>query len=376
MKYRLLEVADLYDAYVQQLGCARDDMSYEQLHRRVLDDCYSESDYIHRYLREDYDLDTMHIYYNYQDLQRRWDDEEDKDSFSILLRQIKAFQPDVILVLNLWFFTVDQINVIRNTLKKEVHFVCYHFTAIDEHVKKVFKEYEIVFTGSNYWAKVTGEFSNNVVVVRHAFEPGILHKIGAPSRSNRVCFAGSIMLGGGVHTNRIDLLSAFRKNEIDFDYYGKIYGSLLGPRNFVKNITTNPKKYLERIKTSTYVKRICRPSVFGLTYYKTLQNYAINLNIHAEVAASGAGNQRMFEVTGVGSCLITDYRDENVLLFEEGKEIVVFRNEDELVDKVKFLLQHPDVADKIGEEGQKRTIKDHNYRNKAHSMHEYILKVL
>ena len=375
MKYRLLEIADLYREYINQLGNRGNDLSYNELHRRVLDDCYSESDYIHKYLQGDYGIETMHIYYNYDLLQRKWDNNPDKDPFSILLRQIKQFNPDVILVLNLWFLSVEKINIIRETLHNQVRFICYHFTGIDDFVKKVFPEYDFVMTGSEYWAKVTKRYAEKVYVVRHAFEPSILKKLKTKESVNKPGFAGSIILGNRVHNNRVDIISALKKNIIEFDYYGRIYGSFFKPRNILEGIK-KPIKYIERINTGLYIKKICQPSVFGLAYYNTLRYYSININIHAEAAASGAGNQRMFEVTGVGSCLITDYREENSELFDIEKEIVVYKNEDELVDKLQYLLKHEEEARKIAERGQQRTLNEHNYRNKASIIHKYIEEIL
>jgi len=54
--------------------------------------------------------------------------------------------------------------------------------------------------------------------------------------------------------------------------------------------------------------------------YKALSRAKIGFNIHADIASDYAANMRMFEVTGVGSCLITDWKPNLHELFEDGEE--------------------------------------------------------
>ena len=85
---------------------------------------------------------------------------------------------------------------------------------------------------------------------------------------------------------------------------------------------------------------------------------------------------RMFEATGVGACLVTDYREENALLFDIKNEIVVYKDNDELREKTRWLIDHPAEAKRIAIAGQKRTLRDYTYKNKAESLHEYWTELL
>ena len=374
MVYRLLEIADLYGECVKQLDL--NGLSYNEANRVINEGCFFESDYIHRQFRKQLGLETMLVYYNCGQIQDKWDHEQDKDPFSVLLRQIKSFKPDIILVSCLYSFSREQLQRIREILNNSVILSTYFFSLINEQAKQVLPEYEIVFTGSNFWAKTLSEYNGNVQVVRHAFESSLIEKIPKQEPENKVGFIGSIMIGRDVHTNRIDLLSALYKNHIPFDFYGKIYGSLLTPRSFITHFLHEPARMADRITTTEKLKKTCKPSLFGLPYYSSLAKYAVNLNVHAEIAGTGAGNMRMFEVTGVGSCLVTDYREENALLFEEDREIVIYKSSREMAEKVRYLFDHPEEMKQIAENGQRRTLKDHNYKNKALAMDEHYQKVL
>lgn len=367
-----MELTDIYNDYAAQYEQKAANWSYDKLHQAIMDDCYCEADFIHKVLQDEYGLETKHIFFNFEFLQKKWDKEKNQDLSSILLRQIKAFDPNVILVMNPTLLSIEMMQTIRKILAHEVHFISYYFSIVTEEIKQRLSQYELVLTGSNYYAKMIEPYSKNVKVVRHAFAPEIIKRVKKQQKVNKVGFTGSIFIGRNVHTNRVDLLSALKKSGIEFDYYGKVYGSFLNIKSFIGHFIQNPFLLPERIQMEKYLKSICKPSQFGLAYYETLAKYSINVNIHAGIEGTAAGNMRMFEVTGMGSCLVTDYRDENELLFDENKEIVVYRDYEELVDKVRYLLNHPEEAKRIALNGQKRTITDYNYRNKAISINRYI----
>lgn len=372
MIYRLMEVSNLYGECAKKIDF--NNLSYAEALKKVNEGFYFESDFIHKYFREELGLESTLVYYGCIKLQEKWDENKDKEPFSILLRQIQSFQPDVLYVSDISNLSRQQLKKIREVLNEKVLLSCYTFSIINEQAKKVLPEYDLVFTGSDYQAEKLRDYSEDVFVVRHAFEPSILNRISEIDVSKKVGFIGSIMIGRSIHTNRIDMLSELAKREIPFDFYGKVYGSFLNTRSFVDHILHEPLKMKDRINMEKHLQQNSKPSQFGIDYYKTMIQYAVNLNIHAKIAGTGAGNMRMFEATGVGSCLVTDKREENKLLFDEDREIVVYRTPEEMAEKVKYLFDHPSEMKKIAENGQKRTLQDHNYRNKALTIDSIIQK--
>lgn len=98
--------------------------------------------------------------------------------------------------------------------------------------------------------------------------------------------------------------------------------------------------------------------------------------MHGEVAGNSAGNIRLFEATGMGTCLVTDYKDNIHELFEPEKEIVTYRSAEECIDKIKWLLNHPDDMEKIAKAGQQRTLRDHTIAKRAAQLNEIISRHL
>ncbi len=95
-------------------------------------------------------------------------------------------------------------------------------------------------------------------------------------------------------------------------------------------------------------------------------------NIHGEIAKGCAGNLRLFEATGVGTCLITDWKRNLSELFEPEKEVITYKTKEECIEKIKWLLMNPLETQKIAKAGQARTLKDHTTENRAELIHELL----
>jgi spore maturation protein CgeB len=101
--------------------------------------------------------------------------------------------------------------------------------------------------------------------------------------------------------------------------------------------------------------------------YRVLQRSKITLNHHGD-APPYASNMRLFEATGVGTMLITDWFDNLPELFEPEKEVVAFRSPEECIDKVRFYLAHDDARRRIAAAGQARCLREHTYEQRARAM--------
>ena len=85
---------------------------------------------------------------------------------------------------------------------------------------------------------------------------------------------------------------------------------------------------------------------------------------------------RLFEATGVGTCLLTDWKQNLSEIFAPDLEVTTYKTAEECVDKVKWLLDHPKERKAIAEAGQARTLKEHTFEQRAAQMHEWMRKLL
>jgi spore maturation protein CgeB len=130
-----------------------------------------------------------------------------------------------------------------------------------------------------------------------------------------------------------------------------------------------------RTKIESYSGRLLSktlPPLFGIDMYELLQKSKIVLNYHIGIAGNYAGNMRMFEVTGMGSCLLTDNKNNINDLFSPGKEVVVYDNYEDCIAKIKWLLENEVERQEIARAGREKTLKYHTVENRCGSIIEII----
>ena len=132
-----------------------------------------------------------------------------------------------------------------------------------------------------------------------------------------------------------------------------------------------PKKKL----LSLYPKQ-CNPPLFGLDYYQIIAKSKISVNYHSNYAFGDVGNIRMFQTTGMGSCLVNDFGNNLSDLFEPDFEIVIYKSTEEAIEKIKFLLENDNYRKQIAESGQLRTLKDHTAFKRCEQINEWILEMI
>ncbi|MDR3623857.1 MAG: glycosyltransferase [Chlamydiales bacterium] len=117
------------------------------------------------------------------------------------------------------------------------------------------------------------------------------------------------------------------------------------------------------------------PALFGTRYYQLLGQSKIVFNRHRD-DKSEFGNIRMFEVTGMGSCLLTDRGWESRGLFELDQEIVAYSSVEECIEKANYLLENEPVRSRIAHAGHIRTLKEHTVFHRceqlAHALTNYL----
>ena len=92
----------------------------------------------------------------------------------------------------------------------------------------------------------------------------------------------------------------------------------------------------------------------------------INLNITLQGETSL--NYRVFEVLASKGFLITDNVSDIKDNFDVGKDLEVYNDIDELVDKIKFYLNYPNITEKIVYNGFATVVKRHSYTSRANTV--------
>jgi len=110
-------------------------------------------------------------------------------------------------------------------------------------------------------------------------------------------------------------------------------------------------------------------SLEGIDYAATLSCAKISLcflrKINRDLQTS-----RSIEIPACGGFMIAERTEEHKKLFEEGKEAVYFDTKEELLEKVKYYLEHEEERKQIAKAGYERT------RNSAYSYDDRVEEII
>lgn len=154
------------------------------------------------------------------------------------------------------------------------------------------------------------------------------------------------------------------------------------PLSFVGSITTDHKRRFEFLETlaartdiaiwgridvpaDSPIRTRYRGEAWGTDMYGVLARSKITVNQHIDIAESYANNMRLYEATGMGALLVTDWKDNISDLFEPDREVACYRDAEDAVAAIHRYLEHEDQRAEIAAAGHRRTLTQHRYRDRT-----------
>jgi spore maturation protein CgeB len=397
---RLLKIGVYNQSYLAQFHARHPALAsqpYAVQHAALMTDGFGSSDFWTTALNKLGYL-TLDVVANDAALQSRWAEEnniegdENDQLFAVTIAQIKAFRPEVLIVADYATFNADALRRIKHECPSIRLILGWCGAPYSD--ASVFREWDIVLSCIPELVERFRADGHRAFHLNHAFEPRILERIDtqhAPSVG--FAFLGSIVKRDQFHKEREHILThlveqtelqiwshldepskrerrAIRARQLAFDTVRAaarvgVPAGVLSTTPFVQRVT----RWKARPDFAHYVDerlaRRTRPPLFGLEMFQQLHDARVALNTHIDISPASASNMRLFEATGVGTCLLTDWKENLPELFEPDAEVVAYRDAEECVEKVKFLLSHEAERRAIAAAGQRRTLRDHTFTGRA-----------
>ncbi len=400
MSFKLLIISSVYPEYLESFYKRDNDLkhlSYDDHYNLLISDA---TDIVGSYTRtfQKLDIEVKSIIANDRILQNKWKSENCNYHVSdrnIIFEQIKKFQPEVLSIENLNFTDRELLINLRNNIKSIrlifANYCCPYGSRIIDRLNLV--DFVITCTPG-----LREEFEFQGIpsyLVYHGFDKELLVRINEEINVEKrnFVFSGSLFTGEHYHGNRIEFIERLLKEDINIELYLNLENkyrikakrSLKRFSNFLKIMNINILDYYFSFFksdemhfndfTNELIKRNHKP-LFGMDMYKLIHGSKIVLNNHIGIAGNYAGNMRLFETTGLGSCLLTDNKRNLNELFDTNTEIVVYDNIEDCVAKVRWLIEHEEERKQIAHSGQQRTLKCHSIEARCKSIIEIVKKEL
>lgn len=282
---------------------------------------------------------------NCSSLQQAWAKENNfsGDGLNIVIEQIRRAQPEVIYIQDMNSMPTEFLDAVSPYVKLIVGQIA---TPIFQQIP--FDRYHVIFSSFPHYIERFRKSGLAAFYQPLAFDQRVLQTTYSYHQRPVACsFVGGI---SQLHLVSYDLLEMLAQ-QTPIEFWG--YGAETLPQN----------------------SAICtrhHGEAWGKDMFKILSSSKITLNRHGEVAENYANNMRLFEATGCGALLITDYKDNLNELFEIGKEVVAYRTPEECVALVKYYISNPKEAEEIAHAGQARTLRDHTYTKRMEQTAEIL----
>jgi spore maturation protein CgeB len=261
----------------------------------------------------------------------------DAQAEKILLAQIEEFRPE--LVINQDIFYVD--TGLMRRIKNIGNPILFGQVGIEPSRGVDWSVYDLMISQLPTTVRSFRSLGVRAEVNHLAFEPAVLDALPeAPAADIDVSFVGTVSAD---HQQRIALLEAIAGR-----YDLKLWGN-------------RP----QALPASSPLHRCFQSEVWGADMYQVLQRSRITLNSHIDLAGREAGNMRLFEATGVGAFLLTDFKDNLDTLFAPDKEVAVWRSIDDCLTGIGRMIGDDDGRAVIARAGHARTMAQHTYRHRA-----------
>lgn len=400
--------------------------SYARQQQALFENAYMYSDSFSKEMRK-LGHWAEEIVHDVKPLQMKWMEERgvkvDVDDWqsNIILAQLEYFRPDIVFFQDIHALSYE----LKSSLKKRIPsikkiIIFRGFPGVDH---KLFKELalaDLLLVGSPILVDKCQAQGLKPHLMYHYFDSSIIHQLEKESLATPsidFSFVGSSGYGYEAHRDRYHmLLELLQKTKIELWIdephermtiksclaKGIKFGFNLFGLETLKTLRTYPVwpgkicKFLdESIEQKLFaqepnqdhfrpaskpLRRLfpsrCKAPLFGLDMFRVLQQSKVVLNKHSMPAQGTVDNIRLFQATGVGSCLLTDTGSNMVDLFEPDREVVTYSGFEECLEKYRYLLENEKVASQISVAGQKRTLKDHTSAVRCSKMNELIEKMM
>ncbi len=344
--YSCLFITSYYHGFIKKfyqthlpLETATYDSQLRELHRQFFGDSdfYSKGLINAGWKAED-------IIFNCSPLQEAWAKEHDfsGNAFEILIEQICRKKPEVVYLHDMSLGTTEFLSAIRSYTDLICgQIACPIFPRTD------LNAFDIIFSSFPHYVERFRKLGITAYYQPLAFEPRVLGNCSPVERAFPVTFVGGI---SPAHRDRNAIFQKIAKF-VPIEFWG--YGA-------------------ENLPLKSEIRKRHHGEAWGLDMFSVLNRSRVTLNRHIDVAENYANNMRLFEATGCGALLVTDYKDNLNELFEVGKEVVAYRSAEECAALVNYYLNHPEEAELIAKKGQARTLREHIYQKRMNHTAEIL----
>jgi hypothetical protein len=254
----------------------------------------------------------------------------DLDLLDVLVAQARAYKPDVILNQSVSEILPWQLEALRPHTKYIVGQIA---SPLPDNVD--YKAYDLMISSLPNFVETFRAAGVRAELNRLGFGVRVLESLAPVERDIEVSFMGSITPD---HAGRFAMLEDLARRT-DIAIWGR----------------------MDSVPEDSPLWARYRGPAWGRDMYNVLARSKITINQHIDIAEGHANNMRLYEATGVGALLLTDWKEDIGDIFTPGREIATYSSADECIDLINYYRTHETERAAIAAAGQQRTLSEHSF---------------
>jgi spore maturation protein CgeB len=265
--------------------------------------------------------------------------------YDTLTAQIKHYKPDVLINHTLYGISCQFLREI----KQHVGLLVGQHPAMPLSDHKDYSCYDLVISSFPPTIDYLRRRNIATAFLRLGFEEQVLDSLKTEGETIDISFVGSFFKA---HSSRVLLLEELSRRFERLNIWGRP---------------------VEELEKKSPIHDNLMGQAWGIQMYQILRNSKITLNHHGSIPPY-ANNCRLYEATGAGTLLITDWKPDLEELFEPGREVIAYRNIDECAELIQYYLEHEDERKTVACAGHQRTLREHTYLQRMEELAEIVQK--
>ncbi len=323
----------------------------------------------------------------------------------IAAAQVRSFAPDVLFMDDFASFSAGWVRQMRAECPSIRLVLGWCGAPYDD--AAVFGAYDAVLSCIPELVEDFRSKGLNAYHLDHAFHPRVAQQVPETERDVDMSFIGQLVPGKHAHLERLEILTALSK-QINVRIHSPQAWSLFDLQEgaipyAIKSLIRVPwyHAFWTLHRAGVPVERIpffrrplawpvrprllsiprspirgMKPALYGLDMFALLGRSKLTFNSHIDLSRYSASNMRLFEATGMGACLVTDWKPNLRELFEPDVEVATYRSAAECIEKTRWLLEHPRDAARIAAAGHRRTLSSHTFAHRAPLLDDLVRRQL
>ena len=220
-------------------------------------------------------------------------------------------------------------------------------------IKKIKEYFDIIISDNQIILDLAQKVSMKSFYLQPSVPERIIPNFNFNNRRSDLFFSGSL---GFDFKKRKKIINYLLKKKINFELRSRD----ITEGNKLKEFFFNKFRNFDFINSQrSIIKKMSKEPLFHLELFNYMKKFKYILNCHSDFDIDNTINYRVYESLACGSLLFTDQNKTLDKNFIDGKHLIVYKNNKDLLNKIKYFKKNESESEEIAKKGYEFVKEEH-----------------